>query len=93
VTEKELQANVEEMARYLGWKVYHTRNSRGSAAGFPDLIMLRGRWMMAWELKTAKGAATPDQQAWLDAFSLAGALALVMRPDDWHSGRIEGLLR
>ena len=41
-TEKQFQQSVVEVARTLKWRVYHTHDSRRSAAGFPDLVLTRG---------------------------------------------------
>ena len=93
--EKTLMANVLTMAGYLGWTLrFHVHDSRHSAAGFPDLILLHpdGR-MMVVELKTEKGKVTPIQQTWLDGFRACGVPAYVFRPADWHDGTVERVLR
>lgn len=48
--EKRFQAAVEELAVYLGWFPVHVLNMRGTAAGLPDLILIRERVVWA-ELK------------------------------------------
>ena len=53
--ERELLAAVIDLARLRRWLCYHTHDSRHSAAGFPDLLLVRGRRLMAAELKTARG--------------------------------------
>ena len=93
MTEKELQAAVVQLAKLLGWKVYHTYDSRRSEPGFPDLMMLRGECALAVELKSAKGKVTPAQLAWLNAFYDTGVGVRVWRPADWMSGLIERVLR
>lgn len=100
MTEKQLQAAVVECARLLGWRVYHTYDSRRSEAGFPDLTMVRRGRIVFAELKTAKGRTSAMQDAWLDDLDPAhggtdgdGAEAYVWRPLDWTSGRIEAVLR
>jgi hypothetical protein len=37
-SEKSFQAQVEQLAGLMGWKVYHTRYSFGSSKGFPDWL-------------------------------------------------------
>src|SRR5689334_11224759 len=49
-TEKLFQATVEKTLRDRGWLVYHTRDSRKSEAGFPDVIALRAGYMIVAEL-------------------------------------------
>ena len=96
MTEGQLQDCVVELARTLGYLVYHTYDSRRSAEGFPDLVMVleeTGRLLFV-ELKSTKGRISAAQQFWLAALSLAkGHEVHVWRPRDWHSGRIEEVLR
>lgn len=89
--EDALLENVRRMASLLGWRAYHTHDSRRSDPGFPDLVLVRawpGRVMFR-ELKTQKGRVTVEQQAWLHDLVRAGADAAVWRPFDWASGKIE----
>jgi hypothetical protein len=70
-TEEELLQNVLELARLLGWRCYHTRDSRKSASGFPDVVMVRPPRLIFAELKrlpetNAAGRPRPEQRAWLD---------------------------
>ncbi len=82
ISEKEFMAEVTKLAKQNGWKVYHTYNSRKSEAGFPDLVLLRDRIVVA-ELKTSDGRLTAAQENWLQAFSDAGVERYVWRPDYW----------
>ncbi len=75
-SEKQFQAAVIEYAKLNGWLVYHTRNSRGSEPGFPDLVLVhpgsgdsvprRPRLVFA-ELKTERGRTSLAQAEWLSA--------------------------
>lgn len=103
VSEAELQANVLELARLLGWRTFHARPARtqdgwvtpvaGDGKGFPDVLALRGERLVVAELKTEAGRLEPEQRAWLDAFRAAGAAVYVWRPRHWRSGEIEDVLR
>lgn len=64
-SEKDWQAWVEDAARMNGWLPYHTRDSRKSAEGFPDLVLLRA--------ETDREAAVVQRlvDASADAFELA----------------------
>lgn len=43
VMEKVFQAQVLDLAHLSGWLCYHTHNSRRSAPGFPDLVLVAAR--------------------------------------------------
>lgn len=81
MTEKQFQELVVGMAKALGWRVYHTFDSRRSQPGFPDLVLVRDR-IVYLELKTETGKVSHDQAAWIAALTAAGATALVVRPSD-----------
>lgn len=103
VTEEELQANVEALARLLGWRTLHIRPARtkhgwvtpvsGDGEGFPDLLALRDERQVVAELKTETGRLSRKQRAWLEAFRNVGAEVYVWRPRHWRSGEIEAVLR
>ena len=63
--------------------IYHTYESRRSQPGFPDLVAIRGRRLLALELKRADAKPTEDQYRWLQAFAMVpGVEAYVVRPKD-----------
>lgn len=82
VSEKDFQRAVIALAKRNGWLAYHTADSRKSAAGFPDLVLVRERvvWM---ELKSANGIVSAAQQTWIDCLRATGAEVYVFRPIDW----------
>ena len=91
VPESGLQADAEKLLTLYGWKFYHTRDSRGSEEGFPDLIALRTRRkesytrltrMIVAELKAEGEEVKPPQQIWLDLFAAFGAETYVWHPSD-----------
>lgn len=90
MTEAQFQSTVIEMAKALGWRTYHTHDSRRSAPGFPDLVLVRDR-IVYLELKTATGKVSHDQADWIAALTAAGGTALVVRPQDINA--IEHALR
>jgi hypothetical protein len=89
MAERELQAQIVELATMLGFLAYHTYDSRRSVPGFPDLVLLHPRSgaLIVAELKTDTGKVTPDQDRWLRAFALRGS-AFVWRPAHLRSGSI-----
>ena len=95
MTERQLQDAVKRLARLLGYRVYHTYDSRRSDPGYPDLVMVRtrpARYLNA-ELKSEAGRLTRDQAAWLSDLRAAGVEVHVWRPKDWLDGTIEAVLR
>lgn len=94
--EKPFQTRVIQLAKFHGFElVYHTHNSKRSAPGFPDLVMVSTRHgrILYRELKTTKGRVTVEQQTWLDALEATGQDASVWRPADLLSGRIVAELK
>lgn len=92
--ERHFQRQVIDLARLCGWRVAHFRPAQtvrgwrtpveADGAGFPDLLMVRGNELLALELKSAKGKATPEQEEWLAAFGqVTEAAALCLRPVQW----------
>ena len=95
MSEKSLQDSVMDLARALGWRAYHTHDSRRSPAGFPDLVLVHPRQgrLLFRELKTMRGRVTPDQEAWLADLIAAGQDAAVWRPSDLLDWTIFDTLR
>ena len=104
---KEFMPAVIAMAEMRGWRVYHTHDSRRSAKGFPDLCMVRGSRLLFVELKSVKGVVAPEQHEWLlalrevvesegDSGYGSGGTGIgvhLWRPEQWHDGTIERVLR
>lgn len=63
-SELEWQTLIKSFAEYHGWTCYHTLNSQGSDAGFPDLVMCRSGRLYFAELKKDGGVSTKDQDKW-----------------------------
>ena len=85
-SEAAFQAQVEQLARLMGWKLYHTHDSRHSAAGFPDLVLVRASRLLFVELKKDGKKPTPQQQEWLDALCrVHGVEVYCWHPSDWDA--------
>lgn len=81
--EESFQSDVWRLARLNGWRVYHTRDSRRSPAGFPDLVLVRDGRLIFAELKSERGRVEPEQRAWLgDLMLVPGAEVRIWRPSD-----------
>ena len=68
-SEKEFQGQVLDLARLSSWLCYHTHDSRRSAPGFPDLVLVRPPRLVFAELKSEEGRIKPEQKVWLEALS------------------------
>lgn len=97
MSEAELQSKITSgtrrepgMCKQLGLTWYHTRDSRGSDQGWPDLVIGGGRSgrVIFRELKREGKDPTPAQRAWLGILTAAGLDAGVWRPSDLLSGRV-----
>lgn len=91
MTENGLKQAVLRVAYANGWAVFHmtASNIRGSQGrGYPDLTLARDRKVLWIELKAEKGLLSDDQHIWADALPAMH----VIRPRDWHSGRVHELL-
>lgn len=107
MTEKELLGKIIDLARMHGFRVAHFRSvnalrANGTSSwrtpvdadgkGMPDLLMVRERVLVA-EVKGGAHKPTPEQDAWLSAFRLAGVTACVWIPRDLENGAIVAELR
>ncbi len=85
LTEKAFMAQVLELAKLRGWRVFHPFLSKWSEKGWPDLILARPPRLLAIELKTDKGKLTPEQEVWLWTLRDCGIDADCWRPRDWDN--------
>lgn len=82
--EAAFQKSVEDLLTLKRWRIYHTRNSRGSHPGFPDIIAVRGSRLLALELKVYPNRPTKAQIDWLEALNgVEGCEGRVCYPDQW----------
>src|SRR5262245_23682489 len=65
MAEEQLLQHIRAAAKRHGYATYHTRDSRRSDAGWPDLFCTNGVRLLAIECKSASGKLTPGQQQWL----------------------------
>jgi hypothetical protein len=93
MTEDELLAAVLELAKWLRLLAYHTRDSRRSAPGFPDLVIAGPRGVLFPELKSARGRLRPAQVTWKYMLLASGQAWRLWTPADWADGTIERELR
>ena len=93
ISERSFQNAVIELAKYLGWQVFHARaavlpSGRWATAiqgdaGFPDLVLAHPtKGVIFAELKSAVGRTSNLQETWLDTLRAAGAETYVWRPRD-----------
>ncbi len=85
VSEKQFQAQILQLARLAGWRCYHTHDSRCSAPGFPDLVLVRKPVILFVELKSESGKLRPEQREWLELLGRCGRVeARLWRPSDFE---------
>ena len=89
MTEAQLQAAIVDLAKWTGWWVWHCYDSRKSAPGFPDLVLVHretGRTLFR-ELKSATGRLTKEQRECLEFLGKCNDVG-VWTVHDWTSGVI-----
>lgn len=92
MTEAEWQNWIVNLAKWLGWRVYHPKpaqlNGRWAThaqgdPGWPDLVLCHPkRGFVLVEVKTDTGRISQSQRAWLDDLEAAGVECYVWRPRD-----------
>lgn len=96
MSEATLQGHVMAEARDLGWRRYHTHDSRRSPKGFPDLCMIHVRQdrCVFVELKQEAKGPSDEQIEWGDdLLALAYVEFYLWRPTQWLDGTVTRLLR
>ena len=84
--EAELLSRVRTLAKRHGWLCYHTRDSRGSEEGFPDLVLVNPERVIFAELKAPSGKLTERQAVWLEMLRHTGRVEVYLwRPGDWST--------
>jgi hypothetical protein len=84
--EADTQAAIIELCRLLDFLVFHDNDPRRNRAGFPDLVIAGYGVVIIIELKTDRNEPTPEQRAWLTAFTDVGIDARVYRTTAWKTG-------
>ena len=93
LTESQFQRQVTDLAESYGWGWLHLERAQTPngwrtvasgtlSAGFPDLLLVKGRRVLFVELKGQRGALSPSQSNLLNG-PLKEAEHYVWRPDDW----------
>jgi len=83
LSERAFMAQVVRLAELFHWRVYHTLRSEGSAAGFPDLVLVRRPRVVFAELKAQRTPVTDDQRDWHRELRACDQEAYIWRPSDW----------
>ena len=93
LSESDFHNAVAAYAKSEGWTCFSIRKTgmmgsdgkwRGMAdAGFPDIVACRGKALLALELKSETGRASPEQTEWLALLAaVPGVTARLARPRD-----------
>lgn len=89
--EADWQRQVVELAGIGGWTSYHTHDSRRSARGFPDLVLVRPPRLIFAELKGSDTQVTHEQHRWLRLLGACpGVEVHLWRP--WDLDEVSSLL-
>ena len=85
LSERDFQKQVVELAKTLGYKVYHPYRSDKSEPGWPDLALVKGDTLFLWELKTERGKLSPAQTEWMAALQeVREVRCALVKPSDWN---------
>lgn len=87
MSELELDKEVRRLLKSYGLYGYHTHDSRRSAPGFPDWVIVGSR-VLYRELKAEYGKMSSEQTTVRYLLIAAGADWDVWRPSDLTSGRV-----
>jgi hypothetical protein len=88
MTEAELQEHVRQLCAGLHLFHYHPHNSRRSAPGWPDSVIIGRGGILYRELKTEHGSLSPEQRHVGDLLTRAGGNWRIWRPRDLLDGTI-----
>jgi hypothetical protein len=93
-TEKEITSEIRGYLNFKGifhWKVWQGPMSKG---GISDIlgILPQGK-LLAIEVKTRKGKASPNQQAFIEIIKNRGGVAFIARSVDDVRGELENYIR
>jgi len=81
MSEDAFQQWVVDLAKVYGWRHYHTRFSKRSPSGFPDLVLARDGRLIFAELKSEKGHLTPEQREWMADLARVAQRLFMTDPD------------
>lgn len=86
-SEADFQAQLIDAAKRLGYRAYHTHDSRRSEPGFPDLVLAspQRRRVVFAELKSDTEEPSEDQAWWIDVLTAAGQETHVWHYRDWDA--------
>jgi hypothetical protein len=89
LTEREWQHQVTDLARTLGYTIYHTQFSKWSESGWPDLALCRPPRLLLVELKSERGKVTEAQQKWLTMLAQCPGVEVKL----WRPGQLDEIVR
>lgn len=88
MTEASLLGRVRHLCDLYRTEHYHTKDSRGSTPGFPDLVIVGPGGVLYRELKVNGRGLTTEQRRWRRSLLAAGQDFEVWTRDDYATGRI-----
>ena len=94
MTEAQFMQQIIDLAHLYSWHIAHFRpawSSNGTrcmtavsadGAGWPDLVLVKGKRIIFWEVKSAKGKLSEAQWEWMARLKEV-AQAEVVQPHQW----------
>lgn len=83
-SERQFQGEVVKVAKLHRWWAYHTLDSRGSQAGWPDLVLIKPPRLLFWELKIGSAQLRDEQFECMQLLASCSQIQVqVMRPSLW----------
>ena len=89
MTERDFMRQVTDLAKILGWAVYHPWLSIRSERGWPDLALCKPPRLVLAELKREKAKVTPAQIEWLDRLGQCPQVEVYV----WRPSDLDGIAR
>ena len=95
LTEAQLQSQIVSLGRLYGWRIHAERPAMMRSGkwstpiqgdvGWVDLVLLKDKRLIFWELKSTTGRLSEEQKQWLDMLSnVPNVLAECVYPSDWE---------
>lgn len=95
MTHDDLCEAVVTLADSMNLRAVYNPDSRRikGGRGFPDVTVAGPRGVLFAEVKTGLGELSSEQRHWFWMLRASGQLVTVIRPLEWDTGQVVGMLR